>query len=438
MIPGAVEHVSPDDRISIDIPDKLLPFMEPHRFKVAYGGRGGGKSHTVAQLLLAMAYRNRMRILCTREVQKSIRDSVKRLLDDAIERLGLGWFYKSLDTEIRGLNGSEFLFAGLSTATADSLKSMEGVDVCWCEEAHSITEESWRILTPTIRKPDSEIWITFNPSLDTDPVWKRYVESPPPDSVVVRINHSDNPWFPEVLEQDRLHCKATMPDADYQNIWEGVCRPSVEGAIYATEVQEALQDNRITTVPYNPRLKVHAIWDLGWNDSTSIVLVQRNLNQLAVIGYIEDSQKTLEHYANILKAQPYNWGYNWLPHDASTRNLQTGLSAHDVLKRLGLKTRPVPQIGLENGIRALRMIFSRLYFDKAKTERLIECLRRYRRGIPTSTGEPGSPVHDAYSHGADAARYMAVVADRLTNEDEDLAPSGSEIMFRPQLSDMGY
>ena len=189
------------------------------------------------------------------------------------------------------------------------------------------------------------------------------------------------------------------------------------GAIYSTEIADAIMGGRIGPVPYNPQNKVHAIWDLGWNDAMSIILVQRaGPSALAIVGYIEDNFKTLDYYANLLKGMPYNWGYDYLPHDGNTKDFKTGQSTAEILRRFGRRTKQTPNIGIESGIKMARMTLPRCWFDKVKAARLVECLKRYRRSIPTTTGEPGSPVHDEYSHGADAFRYLAVVAEQLTNE----------------------
>lgn len=416
-------------------PDWADFLFDDYRYKVLHGGRGSSKSWTVARALLIQGAQRPMRILCTREVQKSIKESVKRLLDDQIEGLGLGAFYQSLETEIRGLNGTTFVFSGLASHTVDSVKSFEGCDVCWVEEAQTVSKKSWDILTPTIRKPGSEIWVTFNPLLDTDEVWRRFVENTPPNSCVLQVNWSDNPWFPEVLEQERQHAQETAPD-DYDNIWEGKCRSAVSGAIYASEVQQAIVEDRIRPVPYDPRLKVHAVWDLGWNDAMSIILVQKGVAELRVIGYIEESFKTLDWYVSQLKQMPYNWGFDYLPHDGNTKDFKTGKSTAEILKSFGRKTKQTPNIGIENGIKAARMTFGRMYFDKVKTVRLIECLKRYRRAISSTTNEPGAPVHDEYSHGADAFRYLGVVSDMLKNDaDED----DSKVQpFTPFDSEVGW
>ena len=422
--------------IEAAFPEKLQFLFEPHRYKVAHGGRGSAKSWSIARALLIQAASQRLRVLCTREVQKSIRDSVHRLLSDQVEALGLSSFYQVLDTEIRGRNGSLFVFSGLSSLTVDSIKSFEGVDRVWCEEAQTISKRSWDTLIPTIRKPGSEIWVSFNPELDTDETYKRFVISPPPNAVVVQVNHDDNPWFPAELEAERKHCKITSPD-DYDTIWEGRCRSAVVGAIYAKEVDTAIRERRVTRVPYDPRLSVHTIWDLGWNDSMTISLVQRVRSEIRIIDYIEDSHRTLDSYCAELKEKRLNWGVDWLPHDGATKDFKTGRSAVDILKSFGRKPKLVPNIGIEPGIKAARMLFGQCYFDEGKTERLFECLKRYRRAVNKQTGEPGAPVHDEYSHGADNFRYLAVVADQLTNE-SDAPPAPKVAVFDPFDSAMGY
>lgn len=417
---------------TVKFPDKLRPLFKPHRYKVAYGGRGGAKSWGFARALLIKGAERPLRILCTREIQKSIKDSVHKLLSDQIQALGLGQFYEVQATIIKGANGTEVLFAGLSDLTAESIKSFEGVDIVWCEEAQAISKRSWDILVPTIRKDGSEIWISMNPELDTDETWKRFVVSPPPDSAVIEINYPDNPWFPPVLEQERLHAKATMPKADYENIWEGKCRAAAEGAIYADEVTAMVASGRFCEVPYDPALKVHVIWDLGWNDSMSLILAQRHLSALRAIEYLEDSFKTLDWWSAELKERRYNWGKLWLPHDGAHGDYKTGKSAKQLLEALQWDVDIVPKQPVETGIRSARMALPQTYIDRNRAGRLMECLRRYRRGIPVNTGEPGAPVHDEFSHGADAFRYLATVAERLSNED-----AVPKLNFATQFTDSG-
>jgi phage terminase large subunit len=408
--------------VKAQFPAKLQFLFQPKRYKIAYGGRGSAKSWSFARALLIMGASKPMRILCTREVQKSIKDSVHKLLSDQIQALGLGGFYEVIETAIRGKNGTEFAFAGLASHTVESIKSFEGVDIVWVEEGQAVSKRSWDVLIPTIRKDGSEIWVTYNPELETDETHQRFVINQPDNAIVVKVNYSDNPWFPEVLELERQHAQKSMPKGEYENIWEGLCKPAVAGAIYYDEIAKAEAEGRIRDVPYDPLLKVHAVWDLGWNDSMSIILVQRAASELRVIEYIEDSHRTLADYATELKNKPYNWGVDYLPHDGFSKDYKTGKSAEEILKSMGRLVEQTPNMDIEGGIKAARMSFARMYFDKTKTARLVECLKRYRRSINKSTNEPGSPLHDEYSHGADAFRYMALVADSLSNSSGSMKP----------------
>jgi phage terminase large subunit len=401
---------------TIEFPDKLQCLFEPHRYKVLHGGRGGAKSWGVARYLLIDGATRPQRFLCTREVQKSIKESVHKLLSDQIQKLGLGSFYEVQQAVIKGINGTEFVFAGLSDQTAESIKSFEGVDKAWVEEAQAVSKRSWDILIPTIRKDGSEIIVTLNPELDTDPTYVRMIENPPPDSVVVQINYHDNPWFPDVLRKEREHALASMSKADYENIWEGKCRSAVAGAIYADEIAAAHEHGRICDLPYDPALKVHVIFDLGWNDSMALILVQKHVSQLRVIEYIEDDHKTLDWYSNELKSRSHNWGKLYLPHDGKHKDFKTGKSSQAILQELGWDVEITPNQSIEEGIKNARRTFPQVYFDRAKTTRLVECLKRYRRGVPATTGEPGAPVHDEWSHGADDFRYLCINAPGLTNE----------------------
>jgi phage terminase large subunit len=401
--------------LEVEVPNKLLFLFEPKRYKVAYGGRGSGKSWSFAKALILQSFSQPLRVLCTREVQKSIKESVKRLLDDQIQAMGLGSFFDSTETEIRGKNGSLFVFAGLANHTVESIKSYEGIDRVWIEEAQTVSKKSLDILIPTIRKEGSEIWISFNPELDTDEVWKRYVENTPPNCFAVSVNYSDNPWFPSTLEAERLHCKATNLE-DYHWIWEGNCKAVVDGAIYAQEVQSAVTEGRFTFVPYNPELKVHTVWDLGWNDQMTIIMAQKHGSALYVIDYIEDSHKTLDQYVQMLNDRRYNWGADYIPHDGRHKDFKYGKSAEEMLQSMGRTVHITPNMSIEEGIRIARQSFNRIVFDKAKAERLINCLKRYRRSINQQTLEPGAPLHDEYSHGADAFRYLCINADAMTNE----------------------
>lgn len=405
-------------RIDVTLPVKLAPLYEPKRYKVLHGGRGGGKSHSVAQVLLDIGARTQLRILCAREIQKSMRDSVHRLLRDYIIKLGLTGFYEVLDTEIRGANGTVFLFTGLQSHTVDSIKSFEGVDIVWVEEAHGVSKKSWDVLTPTIRKEGSEIWLTLNPDMETDETYVRFIATPSSDTWVCEINWRDNPWFPETLNKERLKAKRQMSQEDYEHIWEGKPRRVAEGAIYRHEIEALVSDGRVRPVPYDPTLPVHTVWDLGWNDAMTIGFVQQGPQDIRIIDYIEDSHRTLDWYVAQIEKRPYRWGTDHLPHDGRTRNFQTGKSTEELLREMGRKVTVLPATSVEEGIKAARMIFPRCYFDETKTTRLVECLKRYRRRLHEKTGEPMAPLHDEYSHGADMFRYIGQAVPIMRNNFE--------------------
>lgn len=397
-------------------PDKLALLFKPHRYKVAYGGRDGGKSWGFARALLALGAERPLRIGCFREVQRSIKDSVHKLLSDQIEDMGLAGLYRVLQTEIRGENGTEIVFSGLSSQTRDSIKSFEGLNIAWVEEAQSVSKRSWDILVPTIRAPDSEIWVSFNPNLDTDDTYQRFVVRQPPGAKVVHINYTDNPWRSRALDAEREQMQREAPE-DFAHIYLGACRPAVDGAIYYKEVSALRAANRLCNVPYDPLLKVHRIWDLGWNDYMSVVFVQRHASEVRVIRYVEDNHRTYADFIAEFEQFGYRKGIDYLPHDGRAKSAESGRSPQMILEQLGCTVEIVDEIGLENGIKAARMIFPRVYVDKSNAGELVARLGRYRRRIHPETGTATTPVHDDDSHGADAFRYLAVVADQLSNDD---------------------
>ena len=399
--------------IRVKFPAKLRDLFRPRRYKIMFGGRGGGKSWAVARALLVMSADRPIRVLCAREIQKSMRDSVHRLLKDQIVSLGLESEFDILDNEIRSYNGSLFLFTGLQSHTVDSIKSFEGVDIVWVEEGHGVSKKSWDTLIPTIRKHGSEIWVTLNPDMDTDDTYQRFIAAPSSDTWLCEINWRDNPWFPAVLNDEREKAQRSMLAEDYEHIWEGKPRRVAKGAIYRHEIQALYDDNRVRPVPYEPGLPVHTVWDLGWNDAMTIIMVQRSPMDVRVIDYIEDSNRTLDWYVGQLEKRPYRWGTDFIPHDGRTRNFHTGKSTEELLGDMGRKPHVLPQAGVEEGIKAARMLFPRCYFDQDKTVRLVECLKRYRRDINQKTGEAAGPLHDEFSHGADAFRYLGQAVDLM-------------------------
>ena len=399
----------------IEIPQKLLPLFQPKRYKVIHGGRGSAKSWSVARALVSIGATKPIRVLCARETQKSIQESVHRLLKDQIESLGLDQFYTIQENKILGTNGTEFTFAGIRQQGVANLKSYEGTDICWVEEAQVVTKKSWDVLIPTIRKPGSEIWVTFNPELDTDETFSRFVVRPPEESIVIEMNWQDNPWFPPELDKERRQWLDRDP-VGYLTTWEGKCRPAVEGAIYANEIESTQREGRIRAVPYDPQLKVHTVWDLGWNDSMSIICVQRVASEVRVVDYIEDSHRTIDSYVMQLQERKWNWGTDYIPHDGAHRDFKSGKSTQELLQTLGRNVQVLARGNPEEGIRLARMIFPRTYFDADRCTELVNHLKRYRRQINQVTQEAGAPLHDEHSHAADAFRYLAQSLDMMNND----------------------
>jgi phage terminase large subunit len=392
-----------------EFPVKLEGLFKKSRYKVLYGGRGGAKSWGIARALLIKGAKDPIRILCAREFQTSIKDSVHKLLCDQIESLGLLSFYEITQTSIRGRNGTEFSFVGLKN-NVSNIKSYEGVDICWVEEAQTTSRLSWNILIPTIRKEGSEIWISFNPELETDETYQRFVANPPADSITMKVNWYDNPWFPDTLRLEKDSLKARDEEA-YNQVWEGLCRQTVDGAIFAKEMQQAEKDGRICRVPYDATKPVHAVFDLGWSDSTAIWFLQFVGMETRLIRYIEDSQKTISYYLATMQTYGYVYDKIWLPHDAENKTLAAaGRSIDDIVRAAGYKTEIMPRVPILDSINAARTIFPNCYFDREHTADGLACLRHYRYEVDPETGQfSRNPLHDHYSHGADAFRYIALM-----------------------------
>lgn len=391
----------------VAFPEKLQFLFKPARYKILYGGRGGAKSWGVARALLIAGTMEPLRIMCAREFQNSILDSVHHLLKTQIEDMGLTAFYNIQNSSIAGRNGTEIVFVGLKN-NVSRIKSYEGIDRVWVEEAQTVSKSSWETLIPTIRKEGSEIWATFNPELDTDETYQRFVVEPPKDAVVVKMNWSDNKWFPEVLERERLELKERDPDS-YRNVWEGECRSTLQGAIYAKEIRAAEEEGRIRTVLYDVLKPVTTFWDLGWADNTSIWFAQTVGQELRLIDYYSNNQQPLQHYIEVLQNKHYVYGTDWLPHDAKAKTLATGRSVEEMMTAMGRRVSITPNLSLFDGISAARTIFNRCYFDKDKCSEGLQDLRHYRYDIdPESKQLSGRPLHDHHSHAADAFRYFAI------------------------------
>lgn len=425
-----------EKKVLLQLPKKLSFLLDKHAYKVAWGGRSSLKSWSFARTLLHLGTMQSTRVLCAREVQKSLAQSVHQLLTDQIKALEYDSLYDVTENAIRGTrNETLFRFTGLSDQTVDSIKSFEGFDIAWIEEAQTVRKRSWQILLPTLfRTKGSECWVSFNPDMDTDEAWDRFIVNTPPGAVVVEMNWRDAVtcgWWSD--EQERLRqYDLIYSKNEYENIWEGKPRTVVAGAIYSTEIIELITEGRSRPIPYDPRLPVFRVWDLGWADSMAVIMVQKpHHSALNVIGYLEDARLT---YANMIAAMDrlgYKWGTDYLPHDAEQHHPTSGTNARKVLEGLGCKVQIVPRSDPEARIRAARMMFPRCYFDTSKHDtpperperlmgagHLLDRLRRYKRNVPTTTGEPTGPTHDAASHAADAFGALAEIVDRIRNDNE--------------------
>lgn len=396
--------------MKVEFPEKMADALfKPSRYKIFYGGRGGGKSMSIARALLIQGYSEKHKILCAREIQKSIQDSVHSLLKEQIEELGLQAFYEVQKTTILGKNGTEFLFAGLHSNIAN-VKSIPNITRAWIEEAQSAISSNIKTLALTVRAPNSEIWLSFNPELEDDPVYQDYVVTPPDDSIVIKINYDDNPFFPDVLRKEMESDKRKNYE-QYLHTWEGQCKQAIDGAIFASELRKAMEEQRITKVPTQAGIPVHTFWDLGQSDNTAIWFVQIIGMEYRVVDYYQSSGEKMSHYIEVLSQRGYKYGEHCLPHDAEHEQLAAQSTIKQQLSNalrdnpaLGESVRVVPRIPKKAlGIDAARSIFSQCIFDKEKTKEGLQCLRHYAYANDPETGKVSKePKHDGWSHGSDA------------------------------------
>jgi phage terminase large subunit len=404
--------------MKIHIPAKLGFLYKPSRYKIAYGGRGSGKSWGFAQALLIKGLQNPLRILCAREFQVSLSDSVHALLCNQIEVLGLQSFYEIQKSRIIGANGTEITYAGLRH-NISTIRSKEGIDICWVEEADTTSNASLDVLIPTLRKDGSEIWFTFNPVFDSDPVYKRFVLDQHPDAVVVKMNWSDNTWFPAVLEKEKEILKQNDHDA-YLHVWEGFCRQTLEGAIYAREIRMATKEGRIRHVPVNTAKPVETFWDLGKRDHTSIWFAQFFNGEYRIIDFYQNFGENIQHYLQVVQNRGYFYAQHWLPHDAKQDRMNGPTIERIVRDAYPNMVRILPSVSVVQGINAGRTIFPNCYFDEKKCADGLNALRRYRYAVDDATGQRGKvPLHDEYSDAADAFRYLALSLTERKEQEEN-------------------
>lgn len=410
--------------------EKLLPLLENKTYKGAHGGRGGTKSYFFADMHIARAISQPgYRALCLREIQRSIKESSKHLLEERIQHYGLGQYFTVLDQEIRAPGGGQFVFHGLQNHTAESIKSFEGFDVADIEEGQTIRQRSLDLLIPTIiRKSGAEIWARWNPRYDTDPIDKLFRGAvAPPNSVCVEVGWRDNPWLSREARRKIEQDYAEDPEKA-EHIWGGGYEVITEGAYYARLIAKAEQEGRIGDYPWDESLPVITAWDIGVDDYTAIWFLQENGMQVRAIDYYETSGDGAELIvAEAIKSKPYKYSNHFLPHDVRVREWGAGAkSRYQTLRELGVTD---IRIGVQQGpserINATRAVLPITRFNRPTTSLGVKRLRNYRRRWNEALQTFGQPQHDEASHGADGFGEFAVncsILPRLQEQKPDAKP----------------
>jgi len=418
----------------VRFPKIYKPLDDPHRYKILYGGRAAARSWTISRKLLLRGVENPLRILCTRELQKSIKQSVHKLLTDQINNLGLSGFYDIQQQGIYGINGTELMFLGVKY-NPEEIKSTEGIDICWIEEAHNLTEGSWDIIDPTIRKADSEIWASYNTRFKFDHIHKIFVvDEPPPGALVIKASYRDNPYFPEVLRSQMEHMRATDYEK-YLHIWGGELKELAEGAVFGKQITAVKKSNRLLNIPIQKNCEVYTFSDLGKKDETAIWFMQRVGMEYRFIDYFQGRLEEVEYYTRFIKAAGYLYGTHYMPHDADHDRLGMKRNIKEQFEDGGIDPiEIVPRISEKNtAIQMARDIFASCWFHKGadsapdmecdghiewlpsslntrakRAEKGFEALCNYRYKYKEDDDVyQKTPHHDWASNGADAFQQFA-------------------------------
>jgi phage terminase large subunit len=400
--------------LQIDTAAVFAPLLQPARYKGVYGGRGSGKSHFFASLLVDDALRTRgLRAVCIREIQRSLRESAKRLIEDTLARYGLGEAdgFRVYREVIETPGGGTIIFQGMQDHTAESIKSLEGFHRAWVEEAQTLSATSLALLRPTIRAPNSELWFSWNPRRKSDPVDQMFRgKSPPTDAIVVRANWADNPWFPPELEQERLDCLRTAPE-QYAHIWEGDYASVLQGAYYAACLAQARQEGRITRLTADPLMEYRAYWDIGVRDATAIWVAQFVDREIHVLDYYEAVGQPLSAHLEWLRSRGYRDAVCYLPHDASQADKVTAVRFEDHIRSAGFRVETVENQGKGAALKRIeagRRLFPRIWFDAEKCSAGLDALGWYHEKFDEQRNVGLGPEHDWSSHAADAFGLMCV------------------------------
>jgi phage terminase large subunit len=403
--------------LQIETAEAFLPLLEPARYKGAYGGRGSGKSHFFGELLVEDCLREPgMLAVCIREVQMTLAQSSKRLIESKIAALGVGSQFCVYDDKIRTPGDGLIIFQGMKDHTAESIKSLEGFKRAWIEEAQALSARSLTLLRPTIRAVGSEIWASWNPRRKSDAIDEFFRVKKPDNAVIVKVNWRDNPWFPRELEEERQLDLKLYPDR-YDHIWEGEYARALEGAYFARGLMEARTQGRIGNVGADPLLPLRAFFDIGGAgaraDAMAIWIVQFVGREIRVLDYIEGVGQTLAYYAGELRKRGYQEAICILPHDGVNRNPISGKRYADHLSDAGFDVPPpIPNQGpgaASMRIEAVRRVLPRCWFNEATTEAGRDALGYYHERKDEHRNVGLGPEHDWSSNAADAFGLMAIV-----------------------------
>jgi phage terminase large subunit len=400
--------------LKIPTAEAFEPLLAPARYKAAYGGRGSGKSHFFAEHLVEECLMEKgLRTVCIREVQKDLKDSAKLIIEDKLAKFGLGPVdgFKVFREVIETPGDGVIIFKGMKDYTANSIKSLEGFNRAWVEEAQTLSAISLQMLRPTIRTPGSQLWFSWNPRRKTDPVDDFFRgKEPPKGAVIVRANWNDNPWFPEELENERLHDLDINPD-QYGHVWEGEYVSVVAGAYYAAALTQARKENRIGRVSRDPLMQIRAFWDIGVKDATAIWIAQFVGREIRVLDYYEAEGQPLEAHLNWLREKGYGKALCVLPHDGARHDTVTAVRFEDHIEAAGFETETIQNQGKGAAIKrveATRRLFPSIWFNEETTTAGIDALGWYHEKRDETRQVGLGPEHDWSSHGADAFGLMCV------------------------------
>lgn len=388
-------------------------FKTDWRDAAFYGGRGGAKSHSVGGALVIQAAAAPLRVVCAREIQDSLKDSVKQLIEDKISDYGLEDHFEALRDETRAKAGGGFIYKGV-WRNPDALKSLEGADVFWGEEANRFSARSIRLIRPTMRKPGSRMIWTWNPEFDHDPIDKlfRGPAGPPPNSIVREVSHQDNPWFADTPLQAEMEHDYKIDPQTAEHVWGGQYVSAIEGSYYAAQLAKVREEGRVTSLAKDPILRVRAYWDLGRRDATAIWICQFVGREIRILDYIEGRGQEMSYYIGQLRSRGWADALCGLPHDGVNVTLTSVGSAQQLLEAAGFEVSIIANQGagaaLER-VESARRLFPQIWFnDTPDIKPGLKALAAYHERRDEKRNVGLGPEHDWASDPADAFGAMCV------------------------------